>query len=109
MARANFNIVEDNTAPAYQITCQRDGTAINLTGASVDLIIENKSTGSITNTGHQGCTIVTATSGIISYAAEAGDFSSAGTYVGDVKVTYSGGGVEILYGQVIWKVRSKVS
>lgn len=109
MARANFQIVEDNTAPAYQITCQRDGVAINLTGATVELIIENKSTGSITNTGHQSCTIITATSGIISYAAEAGDFSSAGTYTGDVKVTYNGGGIEILYGQVKWKVRAKIT
>lgn len=109
MATANFKIVEDNTAPAYQITCKRDGTAIDLTGATVELIIENKSTGSITNTGHQTCTIVTASSGIISYAAEAGDFSEAGTYVGDVKITYNGGGVEILYSQVKWKVRAKIT
>lgn len=108
MARSNFSIVEENTAPAYQITCQRDGTAIDLTGATVDLIIENKSTGSITNAGHQGCTILTPASGIISYAAEATDFPSAGTYVADVKITYNGGGVERLYNQVRWKVRAKV-
>lgn len=109
MARANFKIVEDNTAPAYQITCQRDGTAIDLTGATVEMIIENKSTGSVTNSGHQTCSIVTAASGIISYTAEATDFPSAGTYIGDIKITYNGGGVEILYGQVKWKVRAKIS
>ena len=104
----NFYIVEDNTAPAYQITCERDGEAIDLTGSSVTLIIKSKSSGSITNTGHQTCTLVTAASGIISYTAESTDFPSAGRYVGDVKVTYSGGGIEILYSQVKWKVRTKI-
>lgn len=105
----NFKIVEDNTAPAYQITCTRDGTAIDLTGASVNLIIQQRSTGTITNTGHQTASLVTAASGIISYTAQAGDFPAAGNYVADVKVTYSGGGIEILYQQAKFKVRSKIA
>lgn len=104
----NFYIVEDNTAPAYQITCERDGEAIDLTGAAVSLILKSKSLGTITNTGHQTCTLVTAASGIISYTAESTDFPSAGRYVADVKVVYSGGGVEILYEQAKWKVRAKI-
>lgn len=109
MSRVNFFIVENNTAPAYQITCERDGTAIDLTGASVDLILQNKSNATITNTGHQGCSLVTATAGIISYTALSTDFDDAGTYVGDIKITYNGGGVEILYNQAKWKVRSKIA
>jgi len=107
MARPDFKIVNDNTAPDYVITCQRDGTAIDLTGASVELIIKNSSTGTITQTG-KAAAITTAASGIITYTADATDFPSAGTYVGDIKVTYSGGGVEILYNQVKWKVRDKI-
>ena len=109
MSKANFFIVQNNTAPAYVITCTRDGTAIDLTGASVDLILQEKSSGDITNTGHQTCTIVTAGSGIISYTAQSTDFPDKGNYVADIEVTYNGGGIEILYNQARWKVRSKVA
>lgn len=104
----NFYIVTENTAPAYQITCERDGDAIDLTGASVNLIIQQKSTGDVTNTGHQTCSLVTAASGIISYTAESTDFPDAGRYKADVEVTYSGGGVEVLYNQAVFKVRQKI-
>jgi len=104
----NFKIVEDNTAPDYQITCTRDGTAIDLTNASaVTLIIKNKSTNTITQTG-KAATITTPTSGLITYRADVTDFPSAGSYVADVKVTWSSG-TEILYGQAKWKVRSKIA
>lgn len=105
----NFKIVEDNTAPAYAITCTRGSTALDLTAAStVTIIIKNKATGTITQTG-KAATITSPSTGLISYTADSTDFPSAGTYVADVKVTYSDGGVEILYGQCKWKVRSKIS
>lgn len=104
----NFKIVEDNTAPAYVITCTRDGDALDLTTATaVTLIIKNKASGTITQTG-KAATVVTAASGVISYTADATDFPAAGTYVADVKVSY-GSGVEILYGQCRWKVRAKIA
>lgn len=105
----NFRIVEDNTAPAYTITCTRDGSALDLSSAStITLIIKNNASGTITQAG-KAATITSATSGIISYTADATDFPSAGTYTADVKVTYGDGGVEILYGQCKWKVRSKIA
>ena len=112
MARADFYIVEDNTAPAYVITCKRNVsgtlTAIDLTGATVTLILVQKSTGDITNASNQSCTLVTAASGIISWTAIATDFPTRGRYVADIKVTYNGGGVERLYDQAVWQVRNKV-
>jgi hypothetical protein len=104
----NFRIVEDNTAPAYAMTCTRDGTAVDLTSATdVTLIIKNKGTGTITQAG-KSATITSASGGTISYVADATDFPLAGKYVADIQVTYSGGGVERLYGQATWKVRSKI-
>lgn len=104
----NFKIVEDNTAPDYQITCTRGGTAIDLSTASaITLIIKNKSSGTITQAG-KAATITTPASGIITYRADATDFPSAGKYVADIKVTWSSG-TEILYGQAVWKVRAKIS
>lgn len=105
----NFKIVEDNTAPDYVITCTRSGSAMDLSDAStVTLIIQRKSDGTITQTG-KNATIVTASSGVISYAADSTDFPTAGIYVADIKVTYSGGGIEILYNQAKFKVRTKIS
>lgn len=112
MPRPNFWIVETNTAPAYVITCVRTAngvsSAIDLTGSTVELILVQKSTGDVTNTGHQSASIVTAGSGIISYTAQAADFPTKGTYKADIKVTYGSGGIERLYDQAIWKVRNKV-
>jgi hypothetical protein len=104
----NFKIVEDNTAPDYVITCTRDGTAINLSAAtSVVLIIQRKSDGVITQSG-KAAAVTTPASGVITYTADTADFPSAGVYVADIKVTYSGGGIEILYNQAKFKVRSKI-
>ncbi len=105
----NFRVVEDNTAPDYTITCTRDGTPIDLSNAtSVVLIIQRKSDGTVTQTG-KAATITTPASGVITYTADSTDFPSAGIYVADIKVTYSGGGVEILYSQCKWKGRRKIT
>lgn len=109
MAKPNFFIVEDNTAPSYVITCTRDGSALDLTIATdVSLIIQRKSDKVITQTGNSAV-ITTAASGIITYTAQATDFPSKGKYVADIKITYAGGGIEIMYGQAVWQVRSKIS
>lgn len=105
----NFRIVEDNTAPDYTITCTRDGTPIDLSSAtSVVLIIKNKSSNTITQTG-KAAAVTTPASGVITYTADSTDFPSAGTYVADIKVTYSGGGVEILRNQAKWNARAKIA
>lgn len=105
----NFKITEDNTAPDYVITCKRDGDALDLSDATdVELIIQRKSDGVITQSG-KSAVVTTPASGVITYTADATDFPSRGIYVADIKVTYSSGGVEILYNQAKWKVRAKIS
>lgn len=101
-----FLTVTDNTKPDLALTLQRDSTAIDLTGATVDLIITNANTGEVTNTGHQACTVVTAAAGTVTYAAAAGDFPDEGRYVGELKVNYTGGKVERLYEKVIIVART---
>lgn len=96
--------VAGNTAPPLSITCQRAGTAINLTGCTVQLII--KGGGVITQAG-RSATVSDATNGVITYAPLATDFPSAGTYKCDVKVTYGDLTFEILYEQVRVKARAK--
>lgn len=103
-----FQIVEMNTAPAYVLTCTRDGSAIDLSSATdVSLIIQRKSDRTITQAG-RSAVITTPSAGIVSYTALAADFPTSGNYVADVKVTYSNGGVEILFNQAKFKVRTKI-
>lgn len=108
MARPNFFIVASNTAPGYDITCQRAGTDIDLTGATVIVELYNKSTKQVTNSTNQsaGTVVKTATAGLIEYTAISSDFPTKGTYVADIKVTYAAGGIERLYNQATWKVRN---
>jgi hypothetical protein len=106
MAVTTLNIVEDNTAPTLTITCERAGTAIDLTGCTVTLTIAKGNT--ITRSGGS-CTIISAAAGTVSYQPLVTDFPSKGSYKGDVKITYSDATVEILYEQLKWKVRKKIS
>jgi hypothetical protein len=107
MARPNFQIVENNTAPDYAITCTRGGSAIDLTNAStVTLIIQRQSDKVITQAG-KTATITTAASGLISYRALDTDFPTKGTYIADILIAWSTGN-EILYNQAKWLVRSKI-
>ncbi len=98
--------VVSNTAPAYLITCDRDdGSIIDLTNTTVTMKLFLGSTQTNATTGHDACTIVTATSGIMSWQPKTGDLPSPGSYKGDVKVAYLDGTFEVLYGQFLLKVR----
>lgn len=93
-----FLTVQGNTAPVIQITCKRRTGPIDLTDCVVSLIIVNPKTNEVTNTGHQQCTIVTASSGIINYQIEATDFpNNRITYSAEVKIVYPSTRVERLY------------
>lgn len=89
-----YRTVVGNNAPSMVITCKRDGTAIDVTGATVTLAIRNERTGATTNTGAQSCTLTTPLSGIVTYAPAIANFPSEGRYIGDIKIVYSGGTIE---------------
>ena len=101
-----LKIVAGNTAPNWQITCERDGVAINLNGCTVTVNIEN-SDGVITRTGGV-CTILNSAAGIISYLPTAGDCPEEDTYSIDVKVTYGDLTYEVLYEQLKVKTREPI-
>lgn len=101
-----LRIREQNTAPPFEITCDRDdGTIIDLTGASITIKIVK---GSTTTQAAGVCTIVSATEGTISYTPEVTDFPSAGTYKGDVRVIYGDGTDEVLYEQLKVKAKARL-
>ena len=98
---------QNNTAPAYILTCERDdGTIIDLTNTTVTMKLYKGSTQTNTASGHNTCTLVSpATAGNISWIPKAGDFPNPGTYKGDVTVTYIDGTFETLYNNALFKVR----
>lgn len=103
---ATLKAVKNNTAPAYDITCDReDGTIINLTGCTVTMKLFFNGAQTNTTSGHDACAIVDANKGIVSWQPKVGDLPNAGKYKGDVKVTYPDGSSETLYGQFKLKVR----
>lgn len=98
--------VVSNTAPAYLITCERDdGSIIDLTNTVVTMKLFKGATQTNVTSGHDACTIVTPTSGVMSWQPKTGDLPSPGSYKGDVKVTYLDATFEVLYGQFLLKVR----
>lgn len=108
---ATFRTVQGNTSPTYTLTLERDSgtgtaTAIDLTGASVVLII--KGGGVITNAGSV-CVVSSAAGGIIQYTPVAADFPSPGTYKADAKITFADASVEIVYEQAKFKARAKLA
>lgn len=110
MTQQIYRTTVGNTSPSIQVVVKRNGVVIDLTSATnVDLAIRRESTGLTTNTGHQSCTITTAASGIVTYTPQAGDFSFEGRYLGDVKVTFSGGGIEHIYELLLVLARPGIS
>ena len=105
-----FLTVNQNTAPAIQISLVRDGAPIDVTGATALLIIKNKKTKAIVNTGHQDCIIVDGTNGVISYVPGSGDFNHPSTdYLAEVRVTYPDSPVETIYDQLLISVRPRLA
>lgn len=101
--------VAGNREPDIVITLQRDGVDIDLTDATVDLVIKEVLTGDVVNAGHQECTVTDAVGGVIQYAPAATDFDSAGRYIAEVIITHENGQSEILYEQILIVVREAIS
>lgn len=100
-----FQTVVGNTTPNVVITVQRNGVAVNVTGAGVLLIITKEKTGAVTNTS-QNCALTTPASGIVTYTPLAGDFPTAGRYLGEIKITYSDGKVERINEEILFVARN---
>lgn len=91
---STIKMVQNDTAPDINFTIKRSGTAVDLTGATVLLKIQDTSTGLRTNDANNECTLVSATAGTCKYMFTAGDLPNATTYNCDLEITYSGGQVE---------------
>lgn len=88
-----FNIKQNDTSPAIVATLQdANGTAIDLTGASVRFHM--RAIGSNQTTVDAAATVVTPLSGIVRYAWDAADTDTVGSYQAEFEVTYADASVE---------------
>lgn len=87
---ADFTIKQGDTAPVlYDSLTYSDGTQVNLTGASVNLVVRQMTASNVAF--NKSATIVTPTTGSVSYTFTSTDTATAGQYVANWIVTFSGG------------------
>lgn len=79
-----------DTGRVLQVTLQDDGTAIDITGATVQLLYRIDGGGSITT---KTMTITNAISGIAEYTFLAPDLTEEGVFQYQVRLTDSGGAI----------------
>jgi hypothetical protein len=90
---ATFIIKQNDTSPSIVATLTDiNGTAINVTGASVRFHMKNMSNNSLII--DQSATIVTAASGIVRYAWQSADTQKTGLYSCEFEVTYTDNSIE---------------
>ncbi len=95
-----FHIKQNDTAPALRATLRNgDGTAVDLTSASVDFHMRKSSDGvfDVAPAGTPvtgGATIVDAPSGVVEYQWAEGDTGEAGEFSAEFQVTHISGEVE---------------
>jgi len=88
-----FRIKTNDTSPKLGLTLtSSSGSAVSLSGASVRFHM--KKYGASTLKVDSAATITNASSGVIEYAWQSEDTDTAGSYYGEVEVTYGDGTVE---------------
>lgn len=110
-------MVESDTAPSRTFTIERPDAnnvdqPVDLTGASVKLVLRDTSTNSVTNSGHQALTVdpdQINNKGQVTYAFAAGDIASGNVHLGDLQITFPGSQVETEYDYVTIHARPKVT
>jgi hypothetical protein len=108
---AIYLTVEGNLEPSIQVTLNRNKVPIDLTGCTVVMRIQDTQLKTITNTGHQDCTLPSdLTTGVVSYPVQTGDFAHPShDYLAECEITHPGGRPETIYEQIIINPRKKLA
>jgi len=96
-----------DTLPDLEFTIKQDGSAVDLTGATVKFYMKNRDTGNVKING-VACTLVVAASGTCKYVWQSGDTDTVGTFVAEVEVTFSGGTVQTGYENLTIEIRDDI-
>ena len=102
-----LTLKDSNTAASGQtLDANNSATweAIDLTGATVKLRM--RAVGSTTVKDTLTCTISDATAGKVTTNFPTGTLDTAGTFEGEIEITYSGGGIQTLQDLIKFQVRA---
>lgn len=115
-----LNLVTGDTLPALTLTLRDSNTAasgavldandpttwapINITGATVRVYI--RLSGSTTLTDTLTGSVIDGAGGRVVITFDADTFATAGTYEGEIEITFSGGGVQTVDELIKFKVRA---
>lgn len=102
-----FTIRDSKSAASGKTLDANDSTTwapINITGATVRLRL--RVLGSTTVSSTLTCIITDGSNGLCTTNFPTGTLATAGTYEGELEVTFSGGGIQTVYDLIKLKVRS---
>lgn len=103
-----FTLRDSNTAASGAVLDPNEPTTwdpIDVTGASVALKI--REVGSTTLTDTLTGTIIDGPAGVVAVEFDVTTFADAGTYEGELEITFSGGGIQTIVDLIKFKVRAE--
>ncbi len=102
-----FTLKDSQEAASGQVLDTEDSSTwapINVTGATVRLRIRELGSSTVKST--LTCTVVDGANGKVATNFPAGTLDAAGTFEGELEITFSSGGIQTVYDLVKLKVRS---
>jgi hypothetical protein len=102
-----FTLRESQTAASGKTLDSNDSTTwapIDVTGSSVKLRLRDL--GSTTVKSTLNCTVTSGTEGKVATNFPTGTLDTAGTFEGELEITFSSGGIQTVYDLIKLKVRS---
>jgi len=103
----SVKIVQDDTRPPLEFSLTQDGAPVDLTGCTVKFYMKDATTGSIKINGVD-CTVTDAPKGKCRYSWSSSDTNTAGSYIGEVEVTFPDGKIQTGYKQVAITIRADI-
>ncbi len=82
-----IKMVQNDTRPILEFAITQDGSPLDLTGCTVKFYMKNSSTGVVKVNGNS-CSIVSATAGTCRYIWSSTDTDTAGSYLGEIEITF---------------------
>ena len=102
-----FTLKDSQTAASGKTLDVNDSTTwapINVSGASVKLRLRELGSTTVKNT--LTCTVTDGSNGKVATDFPAGTLDTAGTFEGELEITFSSGGIQTVYDLIKFKVRS---
>jgi hypothetical protein len=84
------------------------GSAVDLSGSTVDFHFTEQGTSTLKNAGHTTCTLTDAANGVCKYEWGSGDLDTVGIFEGEVQVTYASSKVQTVYAKFDFEIRDEL-